>query len=84
MNLLFLACTGKENESMLNFVKLNVKWLAAGIILLLLGFMVMGWNTPGAPDTELQVFAWHKITLAPVMLMAGYVCIGIAVMKRSR
>jgi hypothetical protein len=66
----------------LNFVKLNVRWLTAGIILVILGYILLGWNTDSSKLSNLSVFAWHKITLAPIMLLLGYLSIGIAVMTR--
>lgn len=72
------------NGQSLNFLKLNVKWFIAGILLLLLGYIVMGWTSANAPLFETRVYAWHKITLAPVLLLSGYLFIGISIMIRSK
>ena len=70
-------------EDMLKFHKLDIKWLSAGIILIILGFIILGWNNSGVKTYEQQVFAWHKLTLAPILLLAGYALTGFAIMKKT-
>jgi hypothetical protein len=72
------------NGQSLNFLKLNIKWFTAGIILLLLGYIVMGWTSATASSFEAKIYAWHKVTLAPVLLLSGYLLIGISIMVRSK
>jgi len=69
---------------MLNYLKLNIKWLFAGIFLLILGYIILGWNSPDKKTYEETVFAWHKLTLAPIFLLTGYLFIGISIMIRSK
>jgi hypothetical protein len=68
----------------LNYLKLNIKWLVAGIFFLLLGYVVLAWNPAGNKSYEETVFAWHKLTLAPIILLSGYVFIGISIMIRPK
>jgi len=64
----------------LNRFKVNSKWLITGIILLLSGYAIMGWSAASALPYEARVFAWHKLTLAPIILILGYVAIGLSIM----
>lgn len=68
----------------LNYLKLNIKWLVAGIFCLLLGYVILAWNPDGSKSYEETVFAWHKLTLAPIILLSGYVLIGISIMIRPK
>jgi hypothetical protein len=68
------------NGQALNFLKLNSRWLTAGIILLILGYIILGWNSTGSKSFEAGVFAWHKLILAPVVLLLGYSMIGVSIM----
>ncbi len=62
----------------LNFLKIHIKWFLAGIFLLILGYVILQINLEGK-TWEQTVFAWHKLTLAPVILIAGYVFIGLSI-----
>ncbi len=68
----------------LNYFKVNVKWLLVGIILILSGYVIMGWNQGGTLSYDARVFAFHKITLAPIILIMGYVVIGLSIMLPSK
>ena len=72
------------NVQSLNFLKLNIKWFIAGILLLLLGYIVLGWTSVNAQSFEARVYAWNKVTLAPILLLSGYIVIGISIMVRSK
>lgn len=67
----------------LNFLKLNIRWLVVGIFLLLLGYIILAW-TPVGKSYEDTVFAWHKLTLAPIVLLSGYFCIGLSIMIKAK
>ena len=68
----------------LNFLKLNPRWFAIGILLLILGYLILGWNKAGPGLYEQSVFAWHKLILAPLVILSGYTSIGISVMFREK
>jgi len=67
----------------LNFLKLNTSWFAIGIILLILGYLILGWDNSESASYEQSVFAWHKLFLAPFVILSGYTTIGISVMLRG-
>jgi len=68
----------------LNFLKLNIRWLGLGIFLLILGYIILGWSASGNKSYEETVFAWHKLTLAPIILLMGYAMIGLSIMLRKK
>lgn len=72
------------NGQSLNFLKLNIRWLLSGILLLVLGYIALGWTATGATSFEERTFAWNKVTLAPFILILGYVFIGVSIMIRSK
>ena len=67
-------------KELLNFLKINSRWLQSGIILLLLGYICLSWNTISSKQLSESIFAWNKLILAPILLFAGYALIGIAIM----
>jgi len=67
----------------LNFLKLNVKWLVAGLFLLIFGYIILAW-APTGKSYEGTVFAWNKLTLAPIVLLLGYVMIGFSIMYQPK
>jgi Protein of unknown function (DUF3098) len=70
-------------DQVLNFSKLNIKWLLVGLFLLVLGYVILGWGSVGK-SYEATVFSWHKMTLAPIILLLGYVTIGFSIMHQSK
>jgi hypothetical protein len=70
------------NNQSLKILKINIRWFLAGIILLLLGFIILSVGSTNLPY-EKTVFAWHKITLAPIIIVAGYLSIGLSIFKTN-
>jgi len=68
----------------LNFLKLNIKWLVVGLFLLILGYLVLGWNPGGNKSYDETVFAWYKLILAPVIILLGYSIIGLSIMLQAK
>jgi hypothetical protein len=64
----------------LKFLKINTVWFVIGIILIISGYVIMGWNTSQSATYEQRVFAWHKLTLAPIVLIMGYFSIFLSIM----
>jgi len=71
-----------DKETLKNF-KINYKWFLAGIILILLGYIILSIN-PVDQSYEKTVFAWHKLTLAPIILVIGYFSIGFSIFKPTK
>lgn len=58
------------------FSKDNYKWLFIGIGLVLLGFILMS-------GTE-NILDFRKITLAPIVVLAGFATVTYAILKKPR
>lgn len=65
----------------LKFLKLNIRWLIVGVLLIILGYVIMAWNSTGT-HAEDEVYAWHKLTLAPIILLLGYIVIGVSIFMK--
>lgn len=67
------------------FSKENYIWLGIGLILLVVGYLLMsggGSDNPNEFHAD-QLFSARRITLAPVTVIAGYVIILYAILKKS-
>ena len=88
VNLFISECTevktGTMKKKSLNFLKLNIKWLIAGLFLLILGYLVLGWSPGGNKSYEETVFGWSKLVLAPIIILLGYTTIGFSIMLQAK
>lgn len=67
------------------FSKENYIWLGIGMVLLVVGYLLMsggGSDNPNEFHAD-QLFSARRITLAPVTVLAGYVIILYAILKKS-
>jgi hypothetical protein len=67
------------------FGQSNYKWLLIGIAFLLIGFLLMIGGGSKDPDVFNEgMFNFQRLTLAPILLFAGYI-IGIyAILKKPK
>jgi len=71
-----------DNE--MPFTRVNYRLLVIGLAIVLLGFILMaggGSGDPNAFDGE-AIFSARRITVAPVVALAGYLFIFYAILKR--
>lgn len=64
----------------------NYKWLYIGLAINILGFLLMiggGSNNPNV-FKESELFSSVRITLAPMLIVVGYIVIFYAIMKRNK
>lgn len=74
----------KKNNDHLNwvFTKENYKFMFIGLGLLALGFILMiGGGSDDITKFEPSIFDFQRITLAPILLLAGYAVEFYAIMK---
>lgn len=67
------------------FGKENIIWMLVGIAFIVIGFALM--TGGGATDPKVfnpEIFSARRITIAPVLVMAGLVIEVYAVMKKSK
>lgn len=63
----------------------NYKFFLAGVVLLVLGYLLMmggGSNDPNVFNPE--IFSFRRITLAPLVCLAGLATVMVAIMRRPK
>ncbi|HEX4887500.1 MAG TPA: DUF3098 domain-containing protein [Luteibaculaceae bacterium] len=73
-----------ENE--FAFEKENYMWLIGGLVLIIIGFLLMVGGGSDNPNefNEAELFSARRITVAPLVVLAGYVTVLIAIMKKPK
>ena len=67
------------------FGKENYRLMLIGLALIIIGFLLMiggGSNDPNVFNPE--IFSFRRITLAPILILAGYAVEIFAIMKKPR
>ena len=73
-----------NNESMPFSIK-NYIIILVGVVLLFLGFMLMsGGGEHTATEFDYSIFSFRRISLAPVVVITGFVVVGFGIMKRFK
>ncbi len=61
----------------------NYILLAVGVVLIILGFVLMSGGGSDSPEEfDYAIFSCRRITVAPIMVIAGFVVEIVAIMKR--
>ena len=76
-----------EKDAAMAFTKKNYLLAAIGLAVIIAGFMLMSGG--GSPDpqnifTGEELFSFRRITLAPLVVIGGFVLVGYAIMKRPK
>ena len=67
------------------FNKENYKWMLIGLAVIVAGFILMIGGGSGDPNVfNPEIFNFQRLTLAPLLILAGYVIEIFAIMKRPR
>ena len=66
------------------FNKQNFIYLIAGLVIVLVGYLLMMGGGTDDPTKFFgdQIFSFRRITLAPMMVVAGYIVVLYAIMKK--
>ena len=80
------AALNDMSEKRFPFTKQNYILMLAGIAILILGYALMvGGKSPNPneffPD---QVYSWRRITLAPIVVIIGFIVEVYAIMKKPK
>ncbi|MBK8884636.1 MAG: DUF3098 domain-containing protein [Bacteroidales bacterium] len=74
-----------ENREKLNFAlgRENYKLLAIGFVIIIIGFLLMLGGKSDNPDKFSDaIFSFRRITLAPIVVLAGFIFEIWAIMKK--
>ncbi len=77
----------KDNENDKGFVfnRENYKLLLIGLALLVVGFVLMAGGGSDDPNVfNYSLFNFQRLTLAPILIIAGFVVEFFAIMKRPK
>ncbi len=77
--------TNTESKETFVFGKTNYKYLLIGLGLILLGFILMIGGGSESPDEFNEgIFNFQRLTLAPILILAGFAVEIYAIMKRNK
>lgn len=74
---------GVNSEERMPLTTQNYKLIAIGVVIIFIGFLLMaGGDAPTPESFNENIFSWRRITLAPIVVIAGFVFEIYAIMKR--
>jgi fumarate reductase subunit D len=79
--------TKNENKEKLNLAlgRENYKLLAIGFVIIVIGFLLMlGGKSKDPNEFSDKIFSFRRITLAPLVVLAGFVFEIWAIMKKPK
>ena len=68
------------------FTKENYRILIVGIVVIVIGYMLMvggGSEDPNVFNAD-EIFSFRRVTLSPIVILAGFVVVLFAIMKKSK
>jgi membrane-bound ClpP family serine protease len=67
------------------FAKINYRIMLLGIALLVIGFLLMAGGGSDDPNVfNPEIFSFRRITLAPIVVLAGFATVMFAIMKKVK
>lgn len=78
-------CNGidNENDKTMPLTTKNYILLLVGAVVIVVGFILMSGGTKATPEEfSYDIFSWRRITLAPLLVIGGFVFEIFAIMKR--
>ncbi len=77
----------KEEQPGMGFAfgPMNYRLLIIGLVVIVIGFILMSGGKSDDPNVfNEEIFSWRRITLAPIVVLIGFVIEGIAIMKKPK
>lgn len=75
----------EDNKDQMPFTMKNYITIFAGVLLLFIGFALMsGGGEHTATYFDDSIFSFRRITLAPIVVILGFVVVGFGIMKRFK
>ena len=77
--------TGVQPQSAL-FTKDNFKWMLIGLVVMALGYFLMAGGKSADPNVfnDSEIYGFRRITLAPILIIAGLIIEIYAIMKKQK
>lgn len=68
------------------FTKENYKWMVIGLIIMAIGFFLMAGGKSSDPKvfSDHEIYSFRRITLAPILIVAGLVVEIFAILKKHK
>lgn len=76
----------KETAANTLFSKDNYKWMIIGLIVMAIGFFLMAGGKSSDPNvfSDKEVYSTTRITIAPILIIAGLIIEIFAIMKKPK
>jgi len=76
----------KQNQDNFALPRENYKYLLIGFVIIILGFVLMIGGRSDDPNvfSEKEIFSFRRITLAPLIVLAGFIFEMWAIMRNPR
>ena len=72
-------------EGGMPFTVKNYVMMLAGVMVIVLGFILMsGGGEHTVTEFDETIFSFRRITLAPIVVVAGFIIVGVSIMKRFK
>jgi Protein of unknown function (DUF3098) len=77
--------TKEKGQGDFAFGRINYTLMLAGLGLILLGFILMsGGGSDNPNDFNEEIFSARRITIAPLLVLAGFALEVVAIVKRAK
>ena len=74
---------GNKNDEEMPLTMRNYVLMIVGAVVIVLGFVLMAGGTVATPEEfSYDIFSWRRITLAPILVVAGFAFEIYAILKR--
>ncbi|KAA9042168.1 DUF3098 domain-containing protein [Ginsengibacter hankyongi] len=75
-----------SSEENILFTKDNYKWMLIGLVIMAIGFFLMAGGKSGNPGAfnDKDIYSPMRITVAPILIVAGLLLEIFAIMKKTK
>ena len=74
-----------KNDDKMALTMRNYVLILIGIALIIVGFVLMSGGTKATPEEfSYDIYSWRRITLAPILVVAGFAFEVFAILKRFK
>lgn len=72
-----------KNDAAMPLTMRNYLLMAVGVVVIVVGFILMAGGGEATPEEfHYEIFSWRRITLAPILVVAGFAFEIYAILKR--